>query len=204
VSARPYTARGKRLFDTVAAALLIVLLLPVFGLLAIVVRVCLGRPILFRQQRPGLNGRLFEVLKFRTMTEQNGPDGRPLPDLERRNPLGDVLRAMSLDELPQLFNVLRGEMSLVGPRPLLPEYLPLYSPRDNRRHDVRPGITGLAQTRGRNATTWRTRLALDAWYVDHVSWRLDLAILVWTIRSVASGGGGIEDSWKLGKFRGSM
>jgi sugar transferase EpsL len=188
----------------VAAALLLVLLLPVFGLLAVVVRVCLGRPILFRQQRPGLNGTLFEMLKFRTMTEQKDPDGRPLPDLERRTPLGDVLRAMSLDEVPQLFNVLRGEMSLVGPRPLLPEYLPLYSPRDSRRHDVRPGITGLAQTRGRNATTWRTRLALDAWYVDHVSWRLDLAILVWTIRSVASGGGGIDDSWRLGRFRGSM
>ena len=144
----------------------------------------LGSPVLFRQVRPGLYGRPFMMVKFRTMTDERGADGALLPDAQRLTAFGHFLRASSLDELPELWNVLRGEMSLVGPRPLLMEYLPLYSPAQARRHDVRPGITGWAQVNGRNAVSWDERFALDVWYVEHCSLWLDLRILWLTVRKV--------------------
>jgi lipopolysaccharide/colanic/teichoic acid biosynthesis glycosyltransferase len=142
----------------------------------------MGPPALFRQLRPGLNGRPFELIKFRTMRNAVGSDGRPLPDAERLTAFGRWLRATSLDELPELWNVLRGEMSLVGPRPLLMEYLPLYSPEQSRRHDVRPGITGWAQVNGRNTISWTRKFELDVWYVDRHNLWLDVKIIVMTIR----------------------
>lgn len=174
----------KRLFDLLASlGMLLVLGLPVL-LLAWMVRHKLGSPVLFRQTRPGLHGRPFTMIKFRTMTDERGPDGELLPDAQRLSPFGLFLRASSLDELPELWNVLRGEMSLVGPRPLLMEYLPLYSPEQARRHEVRPGITGWAQVNGRNAQSWNERFRLDVWYVDHHSLWLDLRILWLTVRKV--------------------
>jgi lipopolysaccharide/colanic/teichoic acid biosynthesis glycosyltransferase len=159
----------KRLFDVVTAALALLLLaLPLLAL-AWLIRRKLGSPVLFCQVRPGLQGRPFTMVKFRTMTDERGPDGALLPDAQRLTPFGRFLRASSLDELPELWNVLRGEMSLVGPRPLLMEYLPLYSPEQARRHAVRPGITGWAQVNGRNAISWADKFALDVWYVDHRS-----------------------------------
>jgi len=174
----------KRLFDLVLAiAALAVLALPLLVLYAMVRRK-LGSPVLFRQVRPGLHGRPFMMIKFRTMTDARGPDGELLPDAQRLTAFGRFLRASSLDELPELWNVLRGEMSLVGPRPLLMEYLPLYSPEQARRHEVRPGITGWAQVNGRNAVSWEERFRLDVWYVDHRSLWLDLRILWLTVRKV--------------------
>jgi lipopolysaccharide/colanic/teichoic acid biosynthesis glycosyltransferase len=154
------------------------------ALIAALVRIRLGRPVLFRQERPGLGGRPFTLAKFRTMRDATGPDGRPLPDEERLTRFGRLLRSTSLDELPELWSVLRGDMSLVGPRPLLPAYLHRYSPEQARRHEVRPGLTGLAQVRGRNATTWEERLALDVEYVD--SWTMvgDLRIIAATVGQV--------------------
>ena len=157
---------------------------PVLGGLAVVVWRRHGRPVLFSQERPGLGGRPFRLYKFRTMRHAVDADGRLLPDADRLTPLGRFLRATSLDELPELVNVLRGDMSLVGPRPLLLEYLDRYSAEQKRRHDVRPGLTGLAQVRGRNAQTWEERLALDVWYVDHWSLRLDLRIIGRTVLQV--------------------
>ncbi len=148
------------------------------------VRCSMGPPALFRQMRPGLNGRPFEMVKFRTMKDAIGADGSPLPDAERLTQFGRWLRATSLDELPELWNVLKGEMSLVGPRPLLMEYLPLYSPEQSRRHEVRPGITGWAQVNGRNAVSWERKFELDVWYVDRHSLWLDLRILLITIGRV--------------------
>lgn len=174
----------KRLFDLVVAiAALAVLALPLLVLYAMVRRK-LGSPALFRQVRPGLHGQPFMMVKFRTMTDERGPDGELLPDAQRLTAFGRFLRASSLDELPELWNVLRGEMSLVGPRPLLMEYLPLYSPEQARRHKVRPGITGWAQVNGRNAVSWEERFRLDVWYVDHRSLWLDLRILWLTVRKV--------------------
>ncbi|MDZ4076334.1 MAG: sugar transferase [Hylemonella sp.] len=174
----------KRLFDLVVAiAALAVLALPLLVLYAMVRRK-LGSPALFRQVRPGLHGQPFMMVKFRTMTDERGPDGELLPDAQRLTAFGRFLRASSLDELPELWNVLRGEMSLVGPRPLLMEYLPLYSPEQARRHQVRPGITGWAQVNGRNAVSWEERFRLDVWYVDHRSLWLDLRILWLTVRKV--------------------
>lgn len=174
----------KRLFDVfVSASALFLLLLPML-LIALLVRVNLGSPVLFRQMRPGLHGKPFILYKFRTMRNALGPDGRSLPDEQRLTPFGRWLRLTSLDELPELWNVLRGDMSLVGPRPLLMEYLPLYSPRQARRHEVRPGITGWAQVNGRNALSWEERLEMDVWYVDHRSLALDTKIVwltVWTV-----------------------
>ena len=172
---------GKRIVDVVAALTLLVLLSPVMIAVAALVRAKLGSPVLFRQRRPGLGGRPFVMLKFRTMRDAVDAAGVALPDADRLTSLGRTLRATSLDELPGLVNVLRGEMSLVGPRPLLMEYLPLYSAEQRRRHDVKPGLTGLAQVSGRNAIGWPERLALDVWYVDHASMRLDLAILLKTL-----------------------
>ncbi len=179
----------KRAFDVVASGLGLVALLPVLAAVAAVVRASMGGPVLFRQVRPGYLGRPFTLYKFRTMRDANGPDGRPLPDSERLTRVGLALRKSSLDELPQLWNVLRGDLSLVGPRPLLMGYLTLYSPEQARRHDVRPGITGWAQVLGRNAIGWERRFELDVWYVDHRSTRLDLKILWMTARKVATSEG---------------
>ena len=174
----------KRLFDLLLSlGGLLVLALPLL-LLWVLVRRKLGSPVLFRQVRPGLHGRPFMMVKFRTMTDERGADGELLPDVQRLTAFGRFLRASSLDELPELWNVLRGEMSLVGPRPLLMEYLPLYSPEQARRHEVRPGITGWAQVNGRNAVSWDERFKLDVWYVDHRSLRLDIRILWLTVRKV--------------------
>jgi len=185
VARRPARTRAaKRLLDMVGSGVGLVLLSPVLALVALLVRVRLGRPILFVQERPGRDGRSFRLYKFRTMTDARGPDGRLLPDADRLTPLGLRLRARSLDELPELWNVLRGDMSLVGPRPLLTRYLDRYRPDEARRHTVKPGITGWAQVNGRNATTWEERLALDAWYADNWSLGLDLRILARTVPDV--------------------
>jgi lipopolysaccharide/colanic/teichoic acid biosynthesis glycosyltransferase len=174
----------KRLFDIVVfACALLVLALPL-ALLAWQVRRKLGSPVFFTQVRPGLHGKPFKMVKFRTMTSERGPDGELLPDAVRLTPFGRFLRSSSLDELPELWNVLKGDMSLVGPRPLLMEYLPLYSPVQARRHEVRPGITGWAQVNGRNAISWEDKFKLDVWYVDHRSLWLDVKILWLTVKKV--------------------
>jgi lipopolysaccharide/colanic/teichoic acid biosynthesis glycosyltransferase len=174
----------KRFFDFICAALGLLLLAIPFLLLVWRVRRELGSPVFFCQMRPGLHGRPFRMIKFRTMTDARGSDGRLLPDADRLTAFGRFLRASSLDELPELWNVLKGDMSLVGPRPLLVEYLPLYSRVQARRHDVRPGITGWAQVNGRNALSWDRKLELDVWYVDNRSLWLDLRILWLTLRKV--------------------
>ena len=172
-------------------------------LLALLIRWKMGPPALFRQQRPGRNGQPFILFKFRTMKDANGPDGQPLPDAERLTPLGEFVRRSSLDELPQLLNVLRGDMSLVGPRPLLMEYLPLYSARQARRHEVRPGITGWAQVNGRNALGWPEKLEMDAWYVENRSFLLDMKILLLTVGRVVSRSGISQPgAATMEKFRG--
>ena len=174
----------KRVFDLLAASLALLLLtLPLLALALLISRK-LGSPVLFRQVRPGLQGRAFTMVKFRTMTDERGPDGALLPDAQRLTPFGRFLRASSLDELPELWNVLKGDMSLVGPRPLLMEYLPLYTPEQARRHEVRPGITGWAQVNGRNAISWADKFVLDVWYVEHRSLWLDVKILWLTVRKV--------------------
>ncbi len=171
----------KRLIDLVASAVGLVIVFPILLSVALLVRARLGSPVIFRQARPGLHGRPFTILKFRTMRDARDAAGNPLPDGERLPPLGPFLRSTSLDGLPELWNVLRGDMSLVGPRPLLMEYLPLYSTEQARRHDVRPGITGWSQINGRNALSWDERFMLDVWYVDHASLLLDLRILGRTV-----------------------
>jgi len=179
-----YRRRGKRLFDLALTVPALLVLSPLLGALALLVRWQLGAPVLFRQQRPGLHGRPFILYKFRTMTEARDAEGRLLPDEQRLTAFGRFLRSTSLDELPELFNVLRGEMSLVGPRPLLMAYLERYTPTQRRRHEVRPGLTGWAQINGRNALDWPQRLALDVWYVDHLSFGLDLRIMLITMVKV--------------------
>ena len=174
----------KRTLDICIAIVGLVVLAPVMATIAVLVAWNTGTPVLFRQARPGRHGRLFTLLKFRTMRDAVDTNGRQRPDHERLTPLGLFLRRSSLDELPELWNVLVGQMSLVGPRPLLPEYLPLYSPEQARRHEVRPGITGWAQVNGRNAISWEDKFRHDVWYVDHRSLRLDLRILWMTLRSV--------------------
>lgn len=178
----------KRVLDVVAAVLAALIFLPAILVIPILIRWRMGPPVLFRQLRPGLNGVPFELMKFRTMHESHDQNGHPLPDGMRLSGLGSVLRRYSLDELPQLFNVVRGDMGLVGPRPLLMEYLPLYSPAQARRHEVRPGITGWAQVNGRNAISWEQKFELDVWYVDHRSFALDLRILAMTVMRVFRGG----------------
>lgn len=173
----------KRAGDVLFAATLLVALAPLFVLAALLVRIRMGKPVFFRQLRPGLDGALFEVIKFRTMRVQE-PGNQLQPDGQRLTSLGRFLRATSVDELPGLWNVLRGDMSLVGPRPLLAEYLPRYSPRQARRHGMKPGLTGWAQVNGRNATTWEDRFEMDLWYIDHWSFGLDLKILWLTIWNV--------------------
>ena len=171
----------KRIFDLIVSAAAIVCLSPVLLILAAVVRWKLGAPVLFRQRRPGLHGRPFWLLKFRTMTDARDAGGALLPDAVRLTAFGRFLRAASLDELPELFNVLKGEMSLVGPRPLLMQYLERYTPEQARRHEVKPGITGWAQVNGRNAITWEEKFKLDIWYVDHRSLWLDMKIIAMTV-----------------------
>ena len=193
----------KRGVDVVVAATALVVLSPVLAATAAAVRLSLGSPVLFTQQRPGRGGRPFRMYKFRTMRDAADAQGNPLPDAERLTRLGRVLRATSLDELPELFNVLRGEMSLVGPRPLLVDYLPLYTAEQARRHEVRPGITGWAQVNGRNALSWEDRFRLDVWYVDHASLWLDLRILALTVRKViAREGISQQGSATMERFRG--
>ena len=171
----------KRAFDVVAAAATLAILAAPMLAIAGAVRICLGKPVLFTQLRPGRHGIPFRLIKFRTMREAVDAEGRALPDEERLTRLGQFLRAASLDELPELWNVLRGDMSLVGPRPLLMEYLPLYTPEQARRHGVRPGITGWAQVNGRNSLSWEEKFELDVWYVDHASFWLDLKIIALTV-----------------------
>jgi lipopolysaccharide/colanic/teichoic acid biosynthesis glycosyltransferase len=174
----------KRSLDVTTAALGLIVLAPAMATAALAIRITMGRPVLYRQVRPGYRARPFTLYKFRTMREAYRADGTPYPDAERLTRLGRFLRATSLDELPQLWNVLRGDLSLVGPRPLLMEYLPLYSPEQARRHEVKPGITGWAQVRGRNAIGWEEKFALDVWYLDHWSLGLDLKILARTVVEV--------------------
>lgn len=179
-----YRGGGKRLLDVVLSAAGLFVLSPVLLVVAVLVRVRLGSPVLFRQRRPGLSGRSFVLLKFRSMSSARDASGELLPDAVRLGSFGWLLRSTSLDELPELWNVLRGDMSLVGPRPLLESYLPLYSASQARRHAVRPGLTGWAQVNGRNALSWPEKFDLDVWYVDHVSLRLDLRILRLTVVGV--------------------
>jgi lipopolysaccharide/colanic/teichoic acid biosynthesis glycosyltransferase len=174
----------KRGLDIFVAGSTLLVAAPVIAAVYLVILIRLGRPVIFRQQRPGYKGQPFDVYKFRTMMRASHMNGRPLSDGERMGRLGKLLRKSSLDELPQLWNVLKGDMSLIGPRPLLMDYLPLYSPKQMRRHDVRPGITGLAQVSGRNNLPWDQRFDLDVWYVDNWSLWLDFRIFVRTIRKV--------------------
>jgi lipopolysaccharide/colanic/teichoic acid biosynthesis glycosyltransferase len=194
----------KRFIDILLSALGLIVLAPVMAAVAAAVAVALGRPVLFRQVRPGLHGEPFGLIKFRSMVDAVGPDGKPLDDAQRLTRFGRFLRASSLDELPELWNVLKGDMSLVGPRPLLVRYLPLYSPEQARRHDVRPGLTGWSQVNGRNALGWPEKLALDTWYVDHRSVWLDLKILFMTVAKVVSRSGiAAEGSETMPEFRGN-
>ena len=179
-----YRRRGKRVVDVVGAGAAIVVLSPVLAGTALGVRWKLGKPVLFVQERGGLNGSSFRLMKFRTLRDACDASGQPLPDAERLTSFGNRLRALSLDELPGLFNVVRGDMSLVGPRPLVAIYLPRYNARQARRHDVRPGLTGWTQVNGRNSLTWEEKFDLDVWYVDHVSFALDVKILLRTVSEV--------------------
>lgn len=198
-------ALKKRLFDTIVAFLLLMIISPLLLILAAIVRCFLGAPILFAQERPGLLGKPFQIYKFRTMTEEYAPAGSLKSDAERITPLGRWLRSTSLDELPELFNVVKGDMSLIGPRPLLTEYLPLYSPEQARRHEVKPGITGWAQVNGRNAISWEEKFKLDVWYVDHQSFWLDLKILFLTaLRVVQSNGISHPGHETMPKFTGTV
>jgi len=195
----------KRCLDILLSTFALLLLSPVFFLIAVTARFRLGSPVLFRQQRPGLSGRPFLLTKFRTMTDGRDINGEPLPDAERLTRFGRFLRSSSLDELPELWNVLKGEMSLVGPRPLLMEYLDLYSDEQARRHEVRPGITGWAQVNGRNALGWEEKFELDVWYVDNQSLWLDIKILFMTVAKVFKGEGvSHAEHATMEKFRGSV
>jgi len=194
----------KRLFDLVVVISGLCLLWPLLLLLALIVRIKLGSPVLFRQQRPGLHGKPFTIYKFRTMTDARDSNGELLPDAERLTPFDRFLRRFSLDELPQLYNVFRGDISLVGPRALLMEYLPLYNAEQARRHEVRSGITGWAQVNGRNAITWEEKFRYDVWYVDHQSFRLDMKILWMTLMKVMrSEGVSHRGHATMEKFKGS-
>ena len=194
----------KRVFDAMAALLALCLLSPVLVLVAWLIRRKLGSPVLFQQIRPGRYGQPFKMVKFRTMRDATDADGNPLPDSERMTSFGSMLRSSSLDELPELWNVLKGEMSLVGPRPLLMEYLPLYSKEQARRHEVRPGVTGWAQITGRNALSWEEKFKLDVWYVNNQSLWLDLKILLLTVKKVfVREGISGEGEVTMSKFAGS-
>jgi sugar transferase EpsL len=179
-----YRHRGKRFFDLLVTLPALILLSPLLAMLAVLVRLKLGTPIFFRQQRPGLHAKPFHMVKFRTMTDARDASGALLPDADRLTRFGRFLRSASLDELPELWNVVKGDMSLVGPRPLLMQYLDRYTPEQARRHEARPGVTGWAQVNGRNAISWEQKFAYDVWYVDHLSFGLDLKILWLTVRKV--------------------
>jgi len=179
----------KRALDILLAGIALILLVPFLLLIAVLIRLTMGKPILFVQERPGRHGKIFRIYKFRTMRDLVGSQSRPLPDDARISRMGKVLRTASLDELPELLNVLRGDMSLVGPRPLRVEYLELYTPKQARRHEMRPGITGWAQVNGRNAVSWEKRFELDVWYVDHWTLGLDVRILGRTAMKVLRGEG---------------
>ncbi|TDB02879.1 sugar transferase [Halomonas marinisediminis] len=194
----------KRGFDVFASLFGLLILSPLMMVVAVIIRVRLGSPVLFRQARPGLNGKPFEMIKFRTMRDTYDENGNPLPDSERITPFGRFLRSTSLDELPELWNVLKGDMSVVGPRPLRMEYLPLYNAHQTRRHEVRPGVTGWAQVNGRNSISWEEKFDLDIWYVDNHTFFLDIKIILATIRKVLSREG-ISSSKEvpMPKFEGS-
>ncbi len=202
-----YRAFIKRILDIVLSLLAIVVLSPIFAILALMVRIRLGRPVLFRQIRPGKDGKLFCIYKFRSMADQKDDQGELLPDTERTSRFGRVLRSTSLDELPELVNILKGDMSLVGPRPLAVEYLPYYSEEERRRHDVRPGLTGLAQINGRNTLQWEQKFAYDIYYVDHLSFPLDVRIMLQTPlkvfrrEDVVPFGEGIEEDFNVYRER---
>lgn len=195
----------KRVLDIAIASTALVLLSPVYALVAYKVKKNLGSPVLFRQVRPGLHGKSFEMIKFRTMKDAVDAQGNSLPDSERLTPFGKMLRATSLDEMPELWNVIKGDMSIVGPRPLLMEYLPLYNAEQAKRHDVRPGITGHAQVNGRNAISWEKKFELDTWYVEHQSLWLDFKIMLKTIQKViAKDDISAEGEATMSKFTGSL
>jgi lipopolysaccharide/colanic/teichoic acid biosynthesis glycosyltransferase len=194
----------KRIFDVLVSMVVLIVLLPAIAVVAVLIHRKLGSPVLFRQTRPGLYGKPFKMIKFRTMLDAVDAQGNPLPDSERMTPFGQFLRASSLDELPGLWNVFKGDMSLAGPRPLLMEYLPLYSKEQYRRHDVRPGVTGWAQVNGRNAISWEEKFKLDVWYVDNRSFWLDLKILLLTVKKVLVRDGiSGEGEVTMSKFTGS-
>lgn len=178
------SSKVKRLFDLLISLFILIALSPVIIVTSVLIRVKLGSPILFTQERPGLNGKSFKMMKFRTMLDSTDKSGNLLPDDQRMTSFGSFLRSASLDELPGLFNVVKGDMSLVGPRPLLVQYLPLYNEEQSRRHNVRPGITGWAQVNGRNAISWEQKFTLDVWYVDKQSFWLDIKILLLTVKKV--------------------
>jgi len=194
----------KRLFDLIVAFVVLCFLWPLLLFLALFVQVKLGSPVLFRQQRPGLHGKPFYIYKFRSMTDERDDNGELLADAERLPPFGKLLRRLSLDELPQLYNVLKGDISLVGPRALLMEYLPLYNNEQARRHDVKPGITGWAQVNGRNAISWEEKFVYDLWYVEHQSFMLDMKILWLTLIKVVQSEGVTQSGHvSMEKFRGT-
>ena len=194
----------KRLLDVVLALFGLLVLAPVIAIVALAIRRKLGSPVIFSQVRPGLHGKPFKMVKFRTMLDADDADGNPLPDCQRMTRFGIFLRSSSLDEFPELWNVLKGDMSLVGPRPLLMEYLPLYSPEQFRRHEVRPGVTGWAQINGRNALSWTDKFHLDVWYVDNQSFWLDLKIILLTIKKVLVRDGiSAEGEATMSKFTGN-
>jgi lipopolysaccharide/colanic/teichoic acid biosynthesis glycosyltransferase len=195
----------KRLIDILGATFALLLFAIPVAIISILVRVKLGSPVFFKQERPGKGGKLFTMYKFRTMKDAAAKDGTPLPDEQRLTPFGNFLRNLSLDELPEFINVLKGDMSLVGPRPLLPQYLERYSPEQARRHEVRPGITGWAQINGRNAISWDQKLAYDVWYVDHHNIALDIKILLLTVLKVFKRDGiSAEGSATMPEFMGSV
>ncbi|MDY6482952.1 sugar transferase [Acinetobacter faecalis] len=195
----------KRLLDIVIASIALILLSPVYFIVAHKVKKNLGSPVLFRQVRPGLHGKPFEMIKFRTMKDAVDANGNPLPDSERLTPFGKMLRATSLDEMPELWNVIKGDMSIVGPRPLLMEYLPLYNEEQSKRHDVRPGITGYAQVNGRNAISWENKFELDTWYVENQSLWLDFKIMLKTVKKVlAKDDISAEGEATMSKFTGTV
>lgn len=195
----------KRLLDIVIASSALVLLSPVYAFVAYKVRKNLGSPVLFRQVRPGINGKPFEMIKFRSMKDAVDEQGNPLPDSERLTPFGQMLRSSSLDEMPELWNVIKGEMSIVGPRPLLMEYLPLYNSEQAKRHNLRPGITGYAQVNGRNAISWEKKFELDTWYVENQSLWLDFKIMLKTVKKVlAKDDISAEGEATMTKFTGTL
>jgi sugar transferase EpsL len=199
-----YRRIGKRIFDLALVVPGLLVTLPLLASLAVLNRLILGSPVLYRQERPGIGGRPFTIYKFRTMLDLRDAEGRPLPDEERMVGFGSLLRATSLDELPELLNVLKGDMSLVGPRPLLMRYLDRYTPEQARRHEVRPGVTGWAQIRGRNLLSWEERFRADVWYVDHCSFGLDLKILFTTLWKVVTREGiSAEGQATMQEFMGS-